>query len=376
MLAVVVALTALGGDDSDSKYLVEYDGSEDLAQPQTGATPAVAENEVSAKKTSTSVSAGDLGNLVISGISGLAPSEALLGRIERGEVGGVIIMGENVNTLEELKSLTTQIRDAAKKGGRLAPLITVDQEGGDVKRFLSAAPNESAAAMSARSAGQVQGIGAQTGKDLRTRGANVDLAPIADVVSGGGNFLGTRAFKGGDLDVATKACAFAAGLRLENVGATLKHFPGLGRASSVNTDDGAVSISASRDELRSAWGAYSECASEQGTMVMVSSAAYPNAYGNGPAVLESAVYKDIRKSIGFDGPVITDALNAVALQSVDNLAVNALAAGADILLYVNEAASAKGHSEVEAAFKSGELKKSVVATKVARVKALREQLAD
>ena len=74
-----------------------------------------------------------------------------------------------------------------------------------------------------------------TGDALRALGINVDLAPVADVAGPTASFLGTRTFSDSPDTVAQAACGFASGLAQGGVGATLKHFPGLGRAPG-NTD--------------------------------------------------------------------------------------------------------------------------------------------
>lgn len=371
--AVLIASSVLalgGGSDSTSaaRNVVSYEDFDKLV--------AEAESREANKRESSRESRLNLGDLVISGISGQSPSEHLLKTLKNGEVAGVIIMGENVDTMEELKSLTSSIATAAASGGQNPPLVMVDQEGGEVKRFLSAAPNLSPAAMAKKGKKFVRSTGAQTGEDLRERGANVNLAPVADVVSTSGNFLGTRVFGTNPSRAGSLACAFADGLRDGNVASTLKHFPGLGSAGSVNTDNGAVTISATRSSLASAWTAYHRCAAGELSLVMVSSAVYPAAYGSAPALFEKSVYKDLRNTVGFNGPVITDALNADALQGFDGVGTRALAAGADLLLYMDEESAAMGLREIKDSLNSGTLSSADLRRKAERVSMLRRQLGD
>jgi len=77
------------------------------------------------------------------------PSPGLLGRIRRGEIGGVILFGRNVTTATALRALTKQLRDAATAGGQLPLLIAVDQEGGSIKRIPWAPPTLSPPQMGA-----------------------------------------------------------------------------------------------------------------------------------------------------------------------------------------------------------------------------------
>lgn len=321
------------------------------------------------------VTRADLGELVISGIKGTRASSALKRRIRRGDVAGVIVMGDNVKSVGQMRSLTRSLRAAARAGGQLPPLVMVDQEGGTVKRFASAAPKRSARSMSSLDLLAIEKIGEATSRDLRDRGVNIDLAPVADVVTQRGNFLGTRAFRGSAAQVADRSCAFANGLTATGVGATLKHFPGLGAAGAVNTDDGSVRINATRAQIARGWTAYRQCGNDPLTSVMVSSASYPRAFGSRQAVVNPRVYDELRGSVGFKGVVMTDALNAVAVKNIRRVDTRAVAAGADLLLHLDERSAARATKNLRAAFAAGTLKQSDVADSVERVRTLRKTFA-
>ena len=95
------------------------------------------------------------------------PSPGLLGRIRRGEIGGVILFGRNVTTATALRALTKQLRDAATTGGQLPLLIAVDQEGGSIKRIPWAPPTLSPPQMGANGrTSTARSQGAATGTAL------------------------------------------------------------------------------------------------------------------------------------------------------------------------------------------------------------------
>ena len=85
-----------------------------------------------------------IGQKLVVRMEGTTPSADLLGRIGRGEIGGVILFGSNVTTRAVLISLTTELHAAARAGGQPRFLIAVDQEGGSVKRIPWAPPTLSA----------------------------------------------------------------------------------------------------------------------------------------------------------------------------------------------------------------------------------------
>src|SRR5512135_1273527 len=114
---------------------------------------------------------------VVIRMRGPVPSAALLARIRRGEVGGVVLFTNTIPSGGPLP-LVRQLQAAARAGGQPPLLIAIDQEGGDVKR-LPGPPTESPAQM--RSAADALAQGRSTGRYLRGLGIGVDLAPVLDV---------------------------------------------------------------------------------------------------------------------------------------------------------------------------------------------------
>src|SRR3954470_22368274 len=146
-----------------------------------------------------------VGQKIMTGMSGTYPSRSLLDRVRGGEVGGVILMGENVSS--NLRAAVAALQHAAVSGGNLPLLISTDQEGGSVRRLSGAPPQPNPAEMTASTVGRE---GAATGAALAAVGINTDLAPVADVGQEG--FIGRRSFGSNPAHVAAAACAFAAGL--------------------------------------------------------------------------------------------------------------------------------------------------------------------
>ena len=308
----------------------------------------------------------DAGELVISGVSGTTASASLLQRARDGEIAGVILMGRSIVSTAQVRKLTSSLQAAAKDGDQLPLLIMVDQEGGTVKRFATARPSRSARSMAGLGVAGVQAQGLGTGKDLLSRGVNVDLAPVADVPTSASNFLGTRTFGSTPSAVARNACAFAGGLADAGVVPTLKHFPGLGGAGRTNTDDGKVTIRLSRAQLELSWAPYRQCGA---ALTMLSNAAYPAISGDAtPAVLSKATY-DAARSVGASGPFITDALEARALAGRARVAPRAVEAGANLVLHTDENASALTRRQLRA-----HVSQLVIDARAAKVRELRAGL--
>ena len=158
-----------------------------------------------------------VGQKLVVKMSGTTPSADLLGRIARGEVGGVILFGSNVTTESQLVALTAELQQAASGGGQPLLLIATDQEGGAVKRIPWAPPTLTVPQMGQLGlASTARDQGVQTGTALRSLGINTDLAPVADVPGSDDSFMYTdgRTWSFSASVTATLSSAFARGLEV------------------------------------------------------------------------------------------------------------------------------------------------------------------
>src|SRR5919198_5569223 len=117
------------------------------------------------------------GARVITGFSGHRPPDALRRMIGAGEVSGVILFDGNVGGRRMARGLTAELQAIPRPASSPPLLITVDQEGGLVRR-LPGPPKPSARSIGARGEGFAERLGAATGESLRSMGVNVDLAPV------------------------------------------------------------------------------------------------------------------------------------------------------------------------------------------------------
>jgi beta-N-acetylhexosaminidase len=310
--------------------------------------------------------------MIMGGMTGRAPSAALLARVRAGQVGGIILFGANIATSAQVQAATASLQQAASAGGNPPLLIATDQEGGTVRRFQSVAPTMSAAQMGASGPRTAANQGAATASGLRALGVNADLAPVADVPTSSTNFLGTRAFSHTPGVVGATACAFADALASGRVTPTLKHFPGLG-AAGANTDSQAVTISLPLAALRHAWTAYARCAPGSDRMVMVSNAAYSSMTGRTPAVFSPATYAALA-GLGFHGVTISDSLEAGAVKAWASKASTAAKAGLDIQLYTTETDAATAYQQLLAAANSNASLRSQVARSASKIRQLKQQV--
>lgn len=326
------------------------------------------------------------GSRVIYSYPGLTPPTTLLNRIRAGEAAGVIFFGENVASLTQISGVVRQLRDAAAQSPNPNPLLLMtDQEGGMVRRL----PGEPALShkdigLSANPAAAATDAGRGAGENLAGVGMNVNLAPVLDVFHAPGDLMDSyeRSFSSTASVVGTLGANYVSAQQAEGVAATVKHFPGLGKANaSDNTDTKPITLTTSLSTLRSVDEApYQKSIAAGAKLVMVSWAVYSALDPSKPAGLSSTVVQqELRSRNGFTGVTITDALEAGALTSygsTGNRAVLAAAAGDDLILAsardVNQGDAAA--TALASALADGTLDSDSFGAALARVNALRASL--
>lgn len=289
-----------------------------------------------------------VGQKLMVAMSGTTPSADLLGRIERGEVGGVILFSFNISTAGKLRALTRKLAQAAAAGGQLPLLIATDQEGGLVERVAWAPPTLSPPEIGdLGNPATAESEGLATGYVLRCAGINLNLAPVADVPRSAASFMYERG-RTWSFDAsltATLSDAFATGLQAGGNIAVMKHFPGLGFAN-ANTDDFVVTITASEAQLEPELLPYQSAIANGIPMIMLSNATYSAYDGVNAAGWSHAIGTDLlRDTLGFHGVTITDSLSGTAGArdvSAKSLARKAAKAGTDMIMLTGSEAATKG----------------------------------
>ena len=252
-------------------------------------------------------------------------------------VGGLIYFGQNILDKEQI---TAMLANTASMSN-YPIFLAVDEEGGDVSRVANSKVEVTKVDdMASVGAGGDASLAAEAGETigsyLKEIGFNVDFAPVADV-AGEDSALGNRSFGSDPQMVGEMVASAVGGIEGMGVSACLKHFPGLG-STSEDTHDGRVEITKSIDEMRASDFVPFSAGIEAGAdFVMVSHATAPALdEDNVPSSLSKKVITDIlRGELGFEGVVITDALDMTAITDYytpEEAAVMALEAGVDMLL--------------------------------------------
>ena len=319
-----------------------------------------------------------IGQKLMVAMAGTTPSADLLGRIRRGEVGGVILFGANISTPAQVTALTAKLRAAAAAGGQPPLLISTDQEGGSVKRISWAPPTLSPAQMVASGSSAVAlDQGKKTGIALEGLGINLDLAPVADVPSSTSSFMYQqgRTWSFSATTTTIYSNAFTTGLRQGAELPSMKHFPGIGFAA-LNTDSHPVTIGASAAALAPGIRPYQTAIANGIPMIMLSNATY-TAYDSANAAGWSHAIGTtlLRQNLGFRGVTITDSLTGTAVSrgvSQTSLSLRAAKAGTDMILVTGSEASTRAvYSALLAAAQDGSIARSTLLASYNRIVALK-----
>jgi beta-N-acetylhexosaminidase len=213
---------------------------------------------------------------------------------------------------------------------------------------------------------------------LRASGINLDLAPVADVPSVPRSALEARAFARDPSMVTAAVEAAVRGFAAGGVGATAKHFPGLGGATS-NTDEASVAIARDSQSIFAEDLPPFAAAVRAGVpVVMVGHALYPALDGQRIASQSPAVLGGLlRQRLGFRGVAITDSLEAravLARSSVADAALRSLAAGADLLLTTGRGSYIHVYRRILDAARRSPALRGRIREAAGRVQALRQRL--
>lgn len=258
-------------------------------------------------------------------------------KLDECPVGGLIYFSKNIKDANQL----TEMLQNTRSFSRYSIFLGVDEEGGMVSRVAQNGLADNVGNMAdIGAAGDVaaaQEAGVQIGSYLSEYGFNMDFAPVADVIVEGNSTIGERSFGSDSNLVASMAAAVVEGIQSTEVSACLKHFPGLGDTTE-DTHGGIASTEKSLEDFAAVdFPVYQAGIAAGVDCVMVSHLSAPNVTGdNTPASLsEKMITEILRGQLGYQGIVITDAMDMAAITdyyTADQAAVMAIQAGADMIL--------------------------------------------
>ena len=344
------------------------------------------------------------GQVLLATWSGADPAsvDAQISQIEDLHLGGVIVMGANVPTADG-QGITEEAGAGGgasnvdvgamrsqndRVGAALSPqernwsgIIGVDQEGGSVARLaepLTVWPSAQTVG-AADDPELTRDAAAGMGAELAGLGFTMDFAPVADVTSPDDAVVQDRAYSDDPEIVSEQTVAAMSGLSDAGLISSPKHFPGHG---SVSTDSHVglpvqqTPVETLKDED---WAPFRAAVDAGAPTIMMGHIAVSDWTDQVPATLEPKAYQALREDLGFQGAVVTDALDMGALKDVvgpgrpvdsgvTTPAGAALQAGADLLVMPEDEAAA--HADIVQAVESGAIPQQRLDDAAARVVAM------
>lgn len=293
-------------------------------------------------------------------------------------IGGMILYAHNIVDETQLKKFIEEIRELNG-----SPLLAIDEEGGRVARIANnenfdVPKYESMAAIAESDDPEEAYKAAFTiGSYVKKYGFDIDYAPVADVNTNPDNIvIGPRAFSDDPETAAKFVVSYLNGLESAGVIGTLKHFPGHGDVS-TDTHYGYASTDKTWDEMLKCEMIPFKAGIKAGAqMIMTAHIAAPKVSGDDlPATLSSVILQDkLRGELGFDGVIVTDAMDMGAITkqfSNAEAAIKSIQAGVDVVLCSREFTQV--FDAVVKAVEKGEIKESRIDESVKRILKLKQK---
>lgn len=297
------------------------------------------------------------------------------------KIGSFLIFKRNIQSLNQLKTLNSDILNYSLQRFRIPPLLAIDQEGGNVNRiatnpklpFLFHFGDLTDSKFSYH-------YGYYTGQLLSSLGFNLNLAPVLDLADFDSNrFIALRSFGSDPQRTAMNGYAYSQGLASQKVIPTAKHFPGLGSAV-LDPHNSVVSNTSSMFEMDKAdlipFKDFARLGAN--SAVMMSHMVYKGLDNSGlPASFSKFLMDDVlRKKIGFKGVIVTDDLHMKASSNSitpSEAALRSLKAGSDlVMLSWSFSEQGKTFDRIKAAILKKELSLEDVNDKVRRILTLKK----
>ncbi|MFE1990488.1 glycoside hydrolase family 3 protein [Streptomyces parvulus] len=303
--------------------------------------------------------------------------------IAKYQVGGVIYFSGWTNNLHDPHQIA-DLSNGVQRASLALPvpvpsLISIDQEHGVNVRIGSGATQlPGAMALGAgRSLSDARTAGWISGTELAALGIHQNFAPVADVnVNPANPIINVRSFGADAREVGRMVGAQVTGYQQAGVVACAKHFPGHGDTGE-DSHTGLPVITHTREEWERIDAPPFRAAIAAGVdSIMTAHLQVPALDpSNEPATLSPTILQDVlRGELGFDGVIVTDALNMQGVRTKygdDRVPVLALKAGADQLLFPPSIDVA--YNGVLAAVRAGEIAEDRLDASVLRILRVKEK---
>ena len=364
MLVILVALAGCGGETSRV-----FGEATEETRTETEETTGEAGNRLNVRDA--------VGQMFVVGMDGIEPNYYVEKMIRERNVGGVLLLGHNLESERQTKALTDSLQRLSIETEPAVPLfVAVDYEGGEVGSAPWVSKQPSAAEVGGRAdPGEARRVAEEIGRELGRGGVNTDLAPVVDTGSGAG--IGSRSYGEDPALVARMGAASVEGFERAGVVSAAKHFPNHGPAFEDSHVARPVVDHDVQTVLRSDLPPFRAAVEAGVPMVMVSHLVYPALDPERPVSLSPAAIQLLREELGFDRVVVTDDLIMEGARrggTTADAALRAVEAGADLLIISGPAEEqAAAYDAVVAAVESGEIPRERVDASVERIQSIKNR---
>ncbi|MDR3607436.1 MAG: beta-N-acetylhexosaminidase [Oligoflexia bacterium] len=318
-----------------------------------------------------------LGQLFITGFSGLELSEETTAFITQAGIGGVILFAHNYENPGQVAELSNQIQEC-KKGG-LPLWVSVDHEGAKVQRFKKGFTKipEAAVIGATDSPKLVFELSEMMGKELKAVGVNLNFCPVADIATNPKNpVIGPRSYGDNEEIVSKMVTAMVRGHMVAGVQPCVKHFPGHGDTS-TDSHFALPRVDTPLEVLREReFKPFTKAFKSRCSIVMTAHIIMSQFDTKLPATLSPKIVNEIlRKELRYTRVVITDDMEMKAITDhygAEDAPRLAIQAGCDMLCYRTEAAARHAYASLTKDLETGKLDPALVLAAAERITSLKK----
>jgi beta-N-acetylhexosaminidase len=302
--------------------------------------------------------------IFVLGYEGFHPSSEFVDLVKQYEIGGVIILSHNVDNLEQLRRAISDLQSISP----VPLLVMIDQEGGKVNRLTKDFPTFPSNSFFGQKEDEkgIKQAYSVTAKELKNLGINVNLAPVADVLTNPQNeLLKDRSF-GNDAQLVAKLTKLAVqAIRSQNIFSCAKHFPGLGNAQLDPHQELSIDRSEKTKFEQINFAPFRSAIKAGVEMIMTTHLLCEKIDPLFPATLSEIICQEIlRRKLNFNGLVITDDMGMGGIiknWEIDFACKRAFISGHDLILVAKNWGKQK---EILEGFKKGIKDKEISEEKI------------
>ena len=309
----------------------------------------------------------DVGQLFIIGFDGKEVTIEIDSMMRKIKPGGIILTEQNIESPQQVKDLIAGLQKISLQETGLPLLVTVDQEGTPISRVDFIIEKTGQAEISDPE--EAYYVGLWRGKELKTLGINLNLAPVLDIAFPK-DFIFPRTFQKNTLETGLLARALVRGQEQAGILTAIKHFPGYGRIV-FNPEEKLAMLDRLPETSQ-----FEQAAEEDPEFVMCSNAIYQEMDLNLPFCFSPKSIQMLKEKLGEDILIMSDDLSQNSLLdkfSIEEVITLPISAGVDILILSGWRAPVEPFvSALQKAVENGQISEARIKESISKILKLKE----